>query len=145
MVDSYKYLGIFFSKTSNFNKAKKHLIDQADKALHFLYTIINNIQLPIDLTLKLFDHTIVPILTYSCEVWGFSNLDLIEQIHHKFLRNVIKVKKTTPSYMIMAELGRYPLEIIINCKMIGFWLRVVKINCLLKFIQMDHTCSNHTL
>ena len=27
--------------------------------------------------------------------------------------------------MIMAELGRYPLEIIINCKMIGFWLRLV--------------------
>jgi len=70
IVDSYKYLGIFFSKTSNFNKAKKHLIDQADKALYFLYTRINNIQLPIDLTLKLFNHTIVPILTYSCQVWG---------------------------------------------------------------------------
>jgi len=90
-----------------------------------LYTKNNNIQLPIDLTLKLFDHTIVPILTYSCEVWGFSNLYLIEQINHKFLRNVIKVKKTTPSYMIMAELGRYPLESIINCKMIGFWLSLV--------------------
>ena len=25
----------------------------------------------------------------------------------------------------MAELGRYPLEIIIKCKMIGFWLRLV--------------------
>ena len=37
IVDSYKYLG-FFSKTSNFNKAKKHLTDQVDKALHFLYT-----------------------------------------------------------------------------------------------------------
>ena len=35
IVDSYKYLGIFFSKTSNFNKAKNHLKDQADKALHF--------------------------------------------------------------------------------------------------------------
>jgi len=33
-VDSYKYLGIFISKTSNFNRAKKQLIYQADKALH---------------------------------------------------------------------------------------------------------------
>ena len=69
VITLYKYLGIFFSKTSNFNKAKKHLIDQADKALHCVYTRINNIQLPIDLTLKLFDHTIVPILAYSCEVY----------------------------------------------------------------------------
>ena len=36
MVDSYKYLGLFFSKTSNFKKAKKTLIYQADKALHFV-------------------------------------------------------------------------------------------------------------
>jgi len=36
MVDSYKYLGLFFSKTSNFKKAKQTLIYQADKALHFV-------------------------------------------------------------------------------------------------------------
>ena len=34
-VDSYKHLGIFISKTSNFKKPKKQLIYQADKALHF--------------------------------------------------------------------------------------------------------------
>ena len=33
--DSYKYLGLFFSKWSHFNKAKTHIVDQADKALQF--------------------------------------------------------------------------------------------------------------
>ena len=57
---------------------------------------INNLALPIDLMLKLFDHTVIPILTYSCEIWGYEDTKIIERIHTDFLRKITKSKKSTP-------------------------------------------------
>jgi hypothetical protein len=54
--------------------------------MHVLYTKIFNLDLPIDIQLKLFDQTILPILTYNCEIWGFENIDIIEKVHNDCLR-----------------------------------------------------------
>ena len=124
-VDSYKYLGVFFSKSGSFLNASKHIAEQARKALYYLYTRINNLNLPIDLQIKLFDHTVLPILTYGCEVWGFENIKILERIHAEFLRTITKTKKSTPHYMLFAELGRYPLDITVKIRMIGFWTRII--------------------
>ena len=93
--------------------------------MFLLYTRINNLDIPIDLQLKLFDNTVLPILTYGSEVWGFENLDIIERVHNEFLRKITRSKKGTPLYMLMAELGRYSLRITINARMIGFWYRLI--------------------
>ena len=125
IIDSYKYLGIYFTKNGSFLNARKHLAEQAHKALHLLYTRINNLALPIDLQLKLFDHTVLPIMTYASEIWGFENVQILERIHAAFLRRITKTKKSTPHYMLYAELGRHPIEIIIKARMVGFWNRLV--------------------
>ena len=65
IVDSYKYLGTFFAKSGSFLTARKHVAEQARKALFLLYSRIKNLNLPVDLQLKLFDHTVVPIMTLS--------------------------------------------------------------------------------
>ena len=84
IVDSYKYLGTVFAKSGSFLTARKHVAEQARKALFLLYTRINNLYLPIDLQIKLFDHTVLPIMTYSCEVFGFENVQILERIHTGF-------------------------------------------------------------
>ena len=68
-------------------------MEQARKALYYLYTRINNLNLPIDLQFKLFDQTIVPILTYGNEVFGFENIQILERLHTEFLRTITKTKK----------------------------------------------------
>ena len=65
MTDKYHYLGVTFSSSGSFLKARKHLAQQATKALFLLFTTSNNSDLPIDLITKLFDHTVLPILTYG--------------------------------------------------------------------------------
>lgn len=125
IVDSYKYLGVFFSRSGSFLTARKHIATQARKALHLLYTRINNLHLPIDLQLKLFDNTVLPILTYGSEVWGYENIEILERIHAEFLRKITKTRKSTPYYMLYAELGRTPIDIAIKARMIGFWYRIV--------------------
>ena len=79
------------------------------KLIFAVYCRTNNLNLPIDLQLKLFDHTVLPILTYACDVWVYENLDIIGRVHTEFLRKITKCRKSTPINMLYAELGRYPL------------------------------------
>lgn len=96
IVNKYKYLGVYFSQSGSFLNARKHIVQQAKKAMSLLFTRINNLDLPLDLQLKLFDHTVLPILTYSSEVWGYENLDLIEKVQNDFLRKITLAKKVLP-------------------------------------------------
>ena len=125
VVDSFKYLGVFFSKNRKFVDAKKHACEQAKKALFCLYTKIRNLNIPIDCQLKLFDNTVLPILLYACEIWGTGDLSLIEKIHTDFLKRVLNVKKSTPHAMVYGELGRFPLSITVKKRIIGFWYKLI--------------------
>ena len=133
--NDFKYLGVVFTKSRSFYKSRKHNVDRARKYmfLHLLYKRARNLNLPLDLQLLLFDHTILPIALYSCEVWGFENIQLIENLHHEFLRRITNLRKSTPVYMLHAELGRRPIGINIKSRMTGFWLSLVNgktLNCL---------------
>ena len=123
--DEFKYLGVIFSKSRSFLKAIKHNVDHAKKAMHLLYKRIRNLHIPTDLQIEFFNHIIMPILLYGCEVWGFQNIKLIESVQNQFLRSITKLRKSTPLYIIYAELDITPIEIHVKSRMIGFWLSII--------------------
>ncbi|MEW8548549.1 MAG: reverse transcriptase family protein, partial [Candidatus Thiodiazotropha sp.] len=146
ITNEFKYLGIIFTKSRSFYTAMKHNIDQAKKAMHLLYKRVRNLNLPIDLQIQLFDHTILPIMLYGCEIWGFQNTKLLENLHNDFLKNILSLRKSTPHYMIHGEFGRKPLDIIIKSRMIGYWMSIVngkelKLSKLLYYILLNETHS----
>ena len=59
-IDSYKYLGVLFTQSCSFLRARKHIVQQAKKAMFLLFTRINSLVIPVDLQLKLSNHTVVP-------------------------------------------------------------------------------------
>ena len=61
--------------------------------MFFLYRKIRNLCLHIEL--KLFDSTLLPMLTYGCEVWGLGDLSMIEKVQTDFLKHILYVKKST--------------------------------------------------
>ena len=88
--DSYKYLGSYLAQSGSFLTARKHVAEHARKALFLLYSRINNLNLPVDLQIKLFDHTVLPIMAYSCDIFRFENVQILERIHTELLRRITK-------------------------------------------------------
>jgi hypothetical protein len=86
--------------------------------------IIHN--LSIKCQLDLFDKIVKPILLYGCEIWGFGKNDIIERVHLKFCKLLLRLKVSTPNFMVYGELGRYPLEIDIKVRMISYWCKLIQ-------------------
>ena len=81
--------------------------------------------LSIECQIELFDKIVKPILIYGSEVWGFGNNSVIERVHMKFCKLLLKVKNSTPNFMIYGELGRYSLEIDIKLRIINYWTKLL--------------------
>lgn len=126
IVSEFKYLGIVFSRSGSFCKAKKHLVEQAQKSMYSIIRKIRLFNLPIEQQFNLFDKVVVPVLLYGCEIWGYENIDIIEKIHLKFLKYVLCLKSSTPSYMVYGESGRYPLYVTVYSRMISYWTKMIQ-------------------
>ena len=99
VVNDYKYLGVYLSRSGSSTAAKKHVAEQANKAL------------PFDIQIDLFNKMIKPILLYGYEIWGTGNIDILERVQLKFFKLIFNLKNSTPSYMIYGELGITPLYV----------------------------------
>ena len=80
--------------------------------------------LPIDIQIELFN--IRPIILYACETGGFGNLDIFEKVELQFLKLMLNLKKSTPSFMVYGEVGAYPITLEIHVRIISFWTKLEK-------------------
>ena len=74
---------------------------------------------------QLFDSFVGSILSYGCEVWGFSKSKALERIHLKFCRMILKVKSSMSNAGIYGEMCRYPLYIFSYIRIIRYWCKLV--------------------
>ena len=125
IADVYKYLGVYLGRSGSFVAAKKHIAEQANKALFSLLKNIRSLNLPYDIQIDMFNKMIKPILLYGCEIWGMGKFDVLERIQLKFYKYIFNLKKSTPSYMIYGELGATPLYIDIQSRLISFWAKLI--------------------
>ena len=72
IVNEFNYLGIMFSSSGSFLKAKQKQVTKANKAIYEVLKKGRLHNLSIQCQLELFDRVIQPILLYGCEVWGFN-------------------------------------------------------------------------
>ena len=59
-------------------------------------------------------------------MWGIGNLDTIETVQLKFYKNILNLKKSTPTFMIYGELGVTPLEIDIKTRILSYWAKLIE-------------------
>ena len=115
IVDQYTYLGVVFHKSGNFSIAESMLLAAGKRALHALYGRCKDLGITsIELKCRLFDALVGPILTYASGIWAmYSQVGKplgIEKLHKSFLQNLVKVRNSVPTEVLMAEFGRLPLQ-----------------------------------
>ena len=67
IVNSFNYLGVFFSSGGSFMQNAKYLSYKALKAMHSLFDITKDVDTPVNVMLQLFDSLVASILNYGCE------------------------------------------------------------------------------
>ena len=87
---------------------------------HFRYDV--------QLTMKIFDTVISPILTYGSEVWGGDHdgkqeNDPIEFVQTKFIRWLLGVNKFCSSNACRWEVGGFRMRTKTKCRVIKYWLK----------------------
>ena len=124
IVYEFQYLGIRFNYNGKFKVAQKNLSDRASRAMFALLRKIRKLCLPVDVQIDLFDKTVVPILLYGSEIWCPELCDLIEKFQIRFFKIILKLNKSTPTNMVLGELGQFPLSIQAKCRMLNFWFKL---------------------
>ena len=61
------------------------------------------------------------ILLYGSEVYGFENCSITESIFLQFDKIILHFKKSTSNNILYGELGRFPSDILLKARMIGFY------------------------
>ena len=104
------------------------LREKANRAKFALNNKAKLKQIPVKTALRLFDAVVLPILTYGSEAWALHlTLDhdkwdkaATERTHLNFLKHILGVNRSTNNIICRAELGRYPVGIDINTRIINF-------------------------
>jgi hypothetical protein len=133
VVDSFNYLGITLVKNGGWYRTQKCLRDRGMYALHKLFNILYDVILPVKEQLRLFDSLVASVLSYGAEVWGHYVADDVEQVHLKFCRYILGVKKTTNTVAIYGELGRMPLFVFRKLRILNYWVSILNDTTSLKY------------
>ena len=126
VVNSFKYLGVHIFKNGHWLRMQKRLAQHANYALHNLFSIFKQTELPISDKCKLFDALVGSILNYSSEVWGTYEAKDVEMIHTKYCRWVLNVIRSTNISGLYGELGRVPMIVYRKFHMLKYWSKLLK-------------------
>ena len=83
-VNDFNYLGVVFNYTGTFVLNQQYMSGKALKAMSILLQKTRKYDLSPKTMCQLFDAFVGSILSYSCEVWGYTKSKQLERIHLKF-------------------------------------------------------------
>jgi hypothetical protein len=111
-VQNFKYLGILLKTTSNLDSAMEHLTVASRRSLfalnhHYAELRIMDVKLRCDL----FNMLVHSTASYACEVWVDSKkIKVIKVMYRRFLKSLLRVRKTTNTSIVLAEFSKLPFE-----------------------------------
>ncbi len=118
--DEYRYLGFVFHATKNMAYGIEYLVAAAKTAVHAMQRrrILLHLSDPATIC-KLFNILVLPVLSYSCEVWAVNPKvrAKAELVRRQFLKQLLGVRKSSTNQIVLAEFGRFPLQI-------HFWQKI---------------------
>ena len=167
----YNFLGNVIDYRGSFKRTVQELTKKGLKAVFALKSRFSNFQsIPVNLSLKLFDTLVRPILLYNSEIWFMENYinilksskraeqhgsicDILsledkfsfEIVHNRYCKSVLGLKKTACNIAAKLELGRFPLASFIKTQAMLYFCRLnsTGINPLLyEALQLNKTLDS---
>jgi hypothetical protein len=143
-------LGNTIDSKGNLKKCIQEIAKKGIKVLFSLRKLFSNFEhLPVNLSCKLFDTLIRPVLQYNCEVWymddylplyrailmaeknnktcdklSFDYKTSYEKIHTKYCKIMLELKTTASNIASNSELGRFPLSSVIKTQVMVYFSRL---------------------
>ena len=143
-VESYKYFGFVVHATFGTDA----LVGTAKKALFAMRRRCALLGIRDPALCKLFDTLVLPILSYGCEVWGVDTKcgAAAQALHRDFLRCLLGARKSTANHMVLAELGRFPLQLHFWQQMLRYHHREIALDNvhLVKLAMVDSFAMDQT-
>jgi len=136
VVPSFRYLGVDLHESQRISAAAQSRADSGQRATYLLLQQCKerHIQDPL-LVIKLFKILVLPVMMYGHEVWGPSLLCLassknspLELVFRRFLRRVLGLRTGTPTGVLLAEAGQYPLRVDILARLADTWNRFIRMS-----------------
>ena len=129
VTNAYKYLGMVFTTKLSI---KISLADYCRKGKKGVIEILKTMRrlhcADPSLFWKLFDTQVVPLLTYSAEVWGLDeNIDDIEKVHTFAMKRFCGVPLHSSNKLMYGETGRYPLTLKTAIKCVKYWIKLIRL------------------
>ena len=143
---SYCYLGVTFSLTGSFKATQNILRQKGLRAYFSLKKSIDLYAINKEAVTRLFDSLVLPVVSYSCQVWltstntlsllasstkspGLQLLtkiasDPLEKLHLSILKWTLGVGKRTSNAAVWGDTGRYPLAITLTKQLIDYYGRL---------------------
>ena len=133
VVDSFRYLGVELHESHPFGHAARALAESGRKALHAMRRRCAELGLNSPgLHMELFDALVRPVLSYGSEVWATQFMTAASNpcnsLHGSLLRGVLGVRQSTPTQVVLAEFGRFPLVTFWAKLMARFWSRLARMD-----------------
>ena len=132
IVDEYKYLGVIFNNCRNirgniFKKMPSYISEKGRKAIFATVKKCKSLGfLSPKVALKLFDSNVLSILNYASEIWsGNKPNDEVEKVQLRFLKFMLGVKDSTCTTAVYGEVGRFPLQLDVNLRIVKYWIRIL--------------------
>ena len=125
IVDKYCYLGVLFNYNGSLSSAVEQNAKKGVRAMFSLLRRGRELKLSFKTQIDLFDQIVAPVLTYGCEVWGYEKLDDIFAVQKKFYKYMLKLSTSTPTAMVLGEVGKFPIGLKVRELMIGYWTKLI--------------------
>jgi len=104
LVNTFSYLGIFFTPGGSLRGTLKNLSGAASKAIFKLKSyLIKFPDLKTSYMLDLFDKLVVPVLSYDSEIRAYTNVDVLERICLRFYKQVLGIKLQSQHIFVHGE------------------------------------------